>query len=33
VNWFPTAGYEQAPERRIFENEKNAELWMPIMKK
>lgn len=35
VNWFPTSGYEQAPERPVIEkyNAKNAELWMPIIKK
>jgi AraC family transcriptional regulator len=35
VNWFPTSGYEQAPGRPIIEkyNVKNAELWMPIIKK
>lgn len=35
VNWFPTSGYEQAPGRPVIEkyDEKNAELWMPIMKK
>ena len=35
VNWFPTSGYEQAPGRPIIEkyDTRNAELWMPIMKK
>jgi AraC family transcriptional regulator len=35
VNWFPTSGYEQAPGRPIIEkyDAKNAELWMPIIKK
>lgn len=35
VNWFPTSGYEQAPGRPVIEkyDAKNAELWMPIMKK
>ncbi|MGC6174043.1 helix-turn-helix domain-containing protein [Lacrimispora sp. 38-1] len=35
VNWFPTSGYEQAPGRPIIEkySAKNAELWMPIIKK
>lgn len=35
VNWFPNSGYEQAPGRPVIEkyNAKNAELWMPIIKK
>lgn len=35
VNWFPTSGYEQAPGCPVIEkyDAKNAELWMPIIKK
>lgn len=35
VNWFPTSGYEQAPERPVIEkyDDKKAELWVPIVKK
>ncbi len=35
MNWFPTSGYEQAPGRPVIEkyDDKNAELWMPIIKK
>lgn len=35
VNWFPTSGYEQAKGRPIIEkyDAKNAELWVPIIKK
>lgn len=35
MNWFPTSGYEQAPGCPVIEkyDSKNAELWMPIVKK
>lgn len=35
MNWFPTSGYEQAPGCPVIEkyDDKNAELWMPIIKK